>query len=67
MTVPGWVTLTISFLTDFIITAGTTVSTVMVASSSTALPSKATWIMATIGGLVAAARRVQALVAPPTK
>lgn len=64
MTTSTWVTLGVSFVTDFIISAGGAVSTAMVATGSTALPTKATAVFAIVTGLVAASRRVQALLSP---
>ena len=64
MTTQTWITLVISFITDFIISAGGAVSTAMVATGSTALPTKATAVFAVVTGLVAASRRIQALLSP---
>lgn len=64
MSTSTWITLTVSFVTDFIISAGGALSTAMVATGSTALPTKATAVFAIITGLVAASRRVQALLSP---
>lgn len=64
MTTQTWITLSISFLTDFIISAGGAITTAMVASDNTAVPSVAVCIFAIVTGLVAASRRVQALLQP---
>ena len=64
MTYPAIVTLTVSFLSDFIISAGGALMTVMVVNNTAQLPTKAAWIVAAVTGLVAGARRVQALIAP---
>ncbi len=58
------VTLLISFVSDFIITAGTGIATAMGATGVVAMPGKAVIVFAVLMGLVAAARRVQALIAP---
>lgn len=62
-----WISLVISGVTDFIISAGGCVTTAMVATGSTAMPSTATWIFAVITGAVAASRRLQALLQVPPK
>lgn len=62
----AWVVLSISAFTDLIITAGTSVTSAMVATGSASIPSKAVIILAVIGGLVAASRTIQqALKATP--
>ncbi len=62
----AWLILIISALTDFIITAGTALTTAMVAAGSAQLPNSAIVLLATIGGLVSAARTIQqALKATP--
>lgn len=58
-------TLGVSFVTDFIISAGGALSTAMVATGSTSLPTKATAVFAIVTGLVAASRRIQALLQVP--
>jgi len=60
-----WPTLTISFLTDFILTAGGTISGSMLGAKEVTMPALPIWILATILGVMAGARRVQALLAPP--
>ncbi len=62
-----WITLGVSFMSDFLITAGSTLGGAMVATSGgpVSVPSKGVWILALITGLVAAARRVQALLQTP--
>lgn len=64
MLLPVWVTLLISFLTDFILAGGSALGAGAVGASTFALPSKGVWIMALVAGLMAGARRLQALVAP---
>lgn len=58
---PTPLSIAISFLTDFIISAGGCLTTAMVATGNTAVPSVAVMIFSIVTGLVAAARRVQAL------
>lgn len=65
MTTPTWVTLIVSFITDFIISAGGALSTAMVATGSTSMPTKATTAFAIVTGLIAASRRIQALLQVP--
>lgn len=61
-----WAILIISALTDFIITAGTSLATAMVASGSAQMPSNAVVLLAGLGALVSAARTIQqALKATP--
>ena len=58
-------TLAISFLTDFVISAGGCMTTAMVATGSATMPNTPVIVFAAITGLVAASRRVQALLTPP--
>lgn len=55
----AWIVLMISAVTDFIITAGTGLTTAMVATGSTSMPNKATVLLMLIGGLIAMARTIQ--------
>ncbi len=55
----AWIILIISALTDFIINAGTSLMSAMVATGNASLPSKAVLILAMIGGLVQMARTLQ--------
>lgn len=62
----AWLVLIISAFTDFIITAGTALTTAMVAAGSAQLPTPAIILLAIIGGLVSGARTIQqALKATP--
>lgn len=62
----AWIVLLVSAFTDFIINAGTALTSAMVATGNAAMPSKAVVILALIGGLVAFSRTVQqALKATP--
>ena len=54
-----WVALVISALTDFIISAGTALTSAMVATGEAHVPSEAVLILALVGGLVAGARTIQ--------
>ena len=58
---PLWMTVTISFFTDFVISAGGCLTTAMVATGSAAMPTTPVLIFSVVTGLVAASRRVQAL------
>lgn len=55
----AWTIVLISALTDFIITAGTALTTAMVAAGDAELPSMAVLIVSGLGGLIAFARTVQ--------
>jgi len=55
----AWTILLISAITDMIITAGTAITSAMVATGSAEIPSHAVLLLAVIGGLVAAARTIQ--------
>lgn len=57
--------LILSAVNDFIITSGTALSGYMVASNGLVWPSKAMWLVAVVGGLVGAARHVQAMLQDP--
>ncbi len=59
-----WVTLIVSFITDFVISAGGCLTTAMVATGSAAMPTTPVIIFSAVTGLVAASRRVQALLTP---
>ena len=62
----AWLILLISAFTDFVITAGTALTTAMVAQGTAQMPSAAILLLAVIGGLVSGARTVQqALKATP--
>ena len=54
-----WIILLVSAGTDFVITAGTSLMTAMVAGGTTSAPSHAVIILCVTGGLVASARTVQ--------
>ncbi len=57
----------VSALSDFIISAGGCLTTAMVATGSAAMPTTAVLIFAVTTGLVAAARGIRALLTqPPT-
>ena len=60
-----WLTLAISFSSDFVISAGGCLTTAMVATGETEMPSTPVLLFAIVTGLVAASRRIQALLAPP--
>lgn len=64
LSLPVGLTLLVSFLSDFLITGGSTLTAGMVGSQVVALPNKAVWLMAIVAGLVQAARRVQAMFDP---
>ncbi len=64
MTQP-WLTLIVSSISDFVISAGGALTAAMVATGSTQMPGKATALVAIITGAIAAARRVQALLSVP--
>lgn len=62
----AWLTLIISAVTDFIITAATALTTAMVSTGTAELPGKAVLLLALLGGVVSGARTVQqALKATP--
>lgn len=62
----AWIILLISALTDFVVTAATGVITAMTATGSAALPNRATIVLCSLGGAVAAMRTIQqALKATP--
>ena len=64
MTQQSWITLIVSALTDCIISAGGALTTAMVATGSTAMPTKAVALFAVITGLMAAARGIQKAISP---
>ena len=55
----AWIALTISALTDAIITTGTALTSAMVAMGTAEFPSKAVVVLALLGGLIAFARTIQ--------
>jgi hypothetical protein len=59
-----WITLIVSAITDFVISAGGALTTAMVATTSQTLPSTATIVFSVVTGLVAAARGTQKLLTP---
>jgi hypothetical protein len=61
---PAALTLLVSFVTDFLIVAGSTVGGAMGGQGSLTVPGKGVLLFAVVMGVVAAARRVQALLAP---
>jgi hypothetical protein len=65
MTSQPWITLTVSALTNFIISAGGCLTTAMVATGSATMPTAAVMIFATVTGLIAAARGLQAILSAP--
>jgi hypothetical protein len=58
---PSPLSISISFLTDFIISAGGCLTTAMVATGQTTMPAIPVIVFSVVTGLVAAARRVQAM------
>ena len=54
-------TLLVSFLTDFILTAGGTISGGMLGQQTVAMPPAPVWVLAAVLGIMAGARRIQAL------
>ncbi len=56
-----WVSIAISALSDFVITAGTAYTAI----GGTAMPSRYQAIICVVGGLVQAARGVQKTLSPP--
>ena len=63
-----WLILIVSFGSDFVISAGGCLTTAMVATGDTQMPSTPVLLFAIVTGLVAASRRIQALLSPsPTK
>ena len=65
MTTNQYFTIIVSFITDFMVTAGSTLAGGALGNGQ--IPSKSVWALAAVTGMVAAARRVQALLAtPPT-
>ena len=58
-------TLVVSFFTDFMISGGSAYTAAMVGAGSTQVPTRAALILALVTGLIAGARRLQALMAPP--
>lgn len=62
----AWLIVTVSALTDFVITVATGIMAVMQATGATEMPSRSTWLVCVLGGSVQAARTVQqALKATP--
>lgn len=59
MTTKSWVFLAISFVTDFVVTAGTAISTGMAGAGSSQLPGKGILITAGVAGLVMASRNLK--------
>ena len=60
-----WLTVIVSAITDFVIGAGGCLTTAMIATGSATMPSTPVIVFAAVTGAVTAARRVQAIVAPP--
>jgi hypothetical protein len=54
-----WPVLVIKAVTDAVITAGTALTSAMVASEVVAIPSIPVWILAAVGAAMAAARTIQ--------
>jgi hypothetical protein len=63
----AWLILLISAATDFIINAGTSVMSAMVATGSATIPSKAVLVLAIVGGFVQMARTIQQALKAETK
>ena len=61
MTVPTWVILVISAVTDFLISGGGVLTGAMVANGAVTWPTPAVWLFATIIGLVAAGKEMRAV------
>lgn len=59
------ITLVVSGLSDFVITAGGCLTTAMVATGSATMPTAPVWVFAIVTGLIATARGLRALLAPP--
>jgi hypothetical protein len=55
----AWFILLVSAVTDFVISAATSLISVMLATGSPQMPEPAVWVIVTAGGLVAAARTIQ--------
>jgi hypothetical protein len=62
-----WVIVLISAATDAIITAGTGLTTAMVASDTVAMPSGPVWLLALVGAVVSAARTIQQALKRPAE
>jgi hypothetical protein len=60
-----WISIAISALSDFVITAGTGYLTIASAGTGTVLPATAQIVVCGIGGVVQAFRGVQKTLAPP--
>ena len=65
MNAPAWIIILVSAGTDFVVVAGTALMTAMLATPPTtpghvALPSAGYWLLAAIGGIVAAGKEVRA-------
>lgn len=58
-------TFVVSFLSDFLVTGGSTYTAAMIGAGSTQVPTRAALILALVAGLVAGGRRLQALISPP--
>jgi hypothetical protein len=58
-------TIIVSALSDFVISAGGCMTTAMVATGSTTMPSTAVLVFSGVTGAIAAARGVRALLTPP--
>lgn len=61
---PAWVTLVVSFLSDFTLTSATTLSAAMLTEGVVTWPNKAVVLLSVLSGILVAARRLQALTAP---
>jgi hypothetical protein len=60
-----WATFAVSFATDFILTAGGTISGGMLGQQTVSMPSTPVWVLAAVLGIMAGARRIQALMSVP--
>jgi hypothetical protein len=55
----AWAILLISAFTDFIVSAGTSLTSAMVATGKAEMPARAVIVLALLGGLVQLARTIQ--------
>jgi len=62
-----WVLLGISFVTDFLVTAGSAVMTAMAGAQSTSVPSDGILVTASLAGLVMASRNLKSALQEPPK
>jgi hypothetical protein len=62
---PRWLYVSISAVSDFVITAGTGYSVAAAAGSGAVIPPTAQIVLCVVGGLIQAARGVQKTLSPP--